>query len=96
MSAPRPQLSDDSYKEGFMAPQEGEPIRIILTEFEPLFDAADVIKCGRDVFIAQSSCCNRFGIDWLQRHLGDCAAFAELALAALENVGVDPHLGVRK
>ena len=44
-------------------------MRTILTEFEPLFDAADVIKCGRDVFVAQSSCCNRFGIEWLQRQL---------------------------
>lgn len=71
VSAPRPQLSSESYKEGFVAPQEGEPQRTILTEFEPLFDAADAIKCGRDIFIAQSSCCNRMGIDWLQRHLGD-------------------------
>jgi glycine amidinotransferase len=71
VSAPRPQLSDQSYVEGFVAPQEGESMWTVLTEFEPLFDAADVIKCGRDVFVAQSSCCNRFGIEWLQRHLGD-------------------------
>jgi glycine amidinotransferase len=71
VSAPRPQLSDRSYLEGFVAPEEGEPMRTILTEYEPLFDAADVIKCGRDIFVAQSSCCNRFGIDWLERHLGD-------------------------
>ena len=71
VSAPRPQLSDESYQEGFVAPQEGEPMRTVLTEFEPLFDAADAIKCGRDIFIAQSSCCNHFGIEWLQRHLGD-------------------------
>lgn len=71
VSAPRPQLSDQTYVEGFVAPQEGEPMRTILTEFEPLFDAADAIKCGRDIFIAPSSCCNRFGIEWLQRHLGD-------------------------
>ena len=71
VSAPHPQLSDKSYVPGFVAPQEGEPMRTILTEFEPLFDAADAIKCGRDIFIAQSSCCNRFGIEWLQRHLGD-------------------------
>ncbi len=69
ISAPRPQLGRQSYRQNFAAPQEGEPMRIILTEFEPLFDAADVIKCGRDVFVAQSSCCNRFGIEWLQRHL---------------------------
>ena len=71
VSGPRPQLSDKTYKEGFVAPRDGEPMRTILTEFEPLFDAADVIKCGRDIFAAQSSCCNRFGIDWLERHLGD-------------------------
>jgi glycine amidinotransferase len=71
VSAPRPQLGPETYAEDFVAPVEGEPMRTILTEFEPLFDAADAIKCGRDIFIAQSSCCNRFGIDWLQRHLGD-------------------------
>lgn len=71
VSAPRPQLSDKSYKDGFVAPKEDEPMRTILTEFEPLFDAADVIKCGRDIFVAQSNCCNRFGIEWLQRHLSD-------------------------
>jgi glycine amidinotransferase len=71
VSAPRPQLSDKTYLPGFTAPLEGEAMRTILTDFEPLFDAADAIKCGRDVFIAQSSCCNRFGIEWLRRHLGD-------------------------
>jgi glycine amidinotransferase len=71
VSAPRPQLSAASYKQDFVPPEEHEPMRIILTEFEPLFDAADVIKCGKDIFVAQSSCCNRTGIDWLQRHLGD-------------------------
>ena len=65
VSAPRPQLGDESYVEGFVAPTEGEPMRTILTESEPLFDAADAIKCGRDIFVAQSSCCNRFGIEWL-------------------------------
>ena len=69
ISAPRPELSDASYKPGFVAMEEGEPQRTILTDYEPLFDAADAIKCGRDLFIAQSSCCNSFGIEWLRRHL---------------------------
>ncbi|MBN1318235.1 MAG: hypothetical protein JXA42_22330 [Anaerolineales bacterium] len=71
VSAPRPQLSDASYQQNYTPPEENEPMRTVLTEFEPLFDAADAIKCGRDIFIAQSSCCNRSGIQWLQRHLGD-------------------------
>jgi len=71
VSGPRPQLGEHTYHAGYVAPQEGEPQRTVLTEFEPVLDAADVIKCGRDLFVAQSSTCNRFGIDWLQRHLGD-------------------------
>jgi glycine amidinotransferase len=51
VSAPRPQLSDASYQQGFVPPEEHEPMRTILTEFEPLFDAADVIKCGKDIFV---------------------------------------------
>lgn len=70
VSAPRPQLGPQTYVPNFVAPEEGEPMRTILTEFEPLFDAADAIKCGRDIFMARSSCCNRFGINWLQRYLG--------------------------
>lgn len=71
VSGPRPTLGDRTYHANYVAPQEGEPQRTVLTEFEPVLDAADVIKCGRDLFVAQSSCCNRFGIDWLRRHLGD-------------------------
>ncbi len=70
ISAPRPQLSDKTYVEGFVAPEEGEPMKYALTEFEPLFDGADAIKCGRDLFIARSGCCNAFGIEWLRRALG--------------------------
>ena len=84
ISAPRPQLSDSSYKKDFVPPEEGESMRTILTEFEPLFDAADVIKCGRDIFVAQSSACNLFGIEWLKRHLGDDYRVHEVEI-------FDPH-----
>ena len=71
VSGPRPQLGNRTYKQGFVDPKDGDPMETFLSEFEPLFDAADVIRCGRDIFAAKSSCCNRFGIEWLQRHLGD-------------------------
>jgi len=88
-SAPQPQLSDQTYVEGFVAPEEGEAMRTILTEFEPLIDAADVIKCGRDIFVAQSSCCNRFGIEWLQRHLGDNYAVHEVEVYDTHPMHID-------
>ena len=69
ISGPRPQLSDDSFDQRFVPMTEGEPQRFLPTEFEPLFDAAAAIKCGRDLFIGRSSCCNSFGVEWLRRHL---------------------------
>jgi glycine amidinotransferase len=89
VSAPRPQLSDQSYEQGFIAPRAGEPMRTILTEFEPIFDAADVIKCGQDIFVAQSSCCNRFGIEWLQRHLGDVYRVHEIEVYDTHPMHID-------
>jgi glycine amidinotransferase len=89
VSAPRPQLSNESYKEDYVPLKEGEQMRTILTEFEPLIDAADAIKCGRDIFVAQSSCCNRFGIDWLQRHLGDDYRVHEVELFDTHPLHID-------
>lgn len=70
-SAPRPQLTDELFDESYRLPVEGEPVRYILTEFEPVFDAADFVRCGRDIFVTRSNVTNAFGIDWLRRHLGE-------------------------
>ena len=66
-AAPKPQLSDELYNPDFSI-ERGESV---LTEFEPVFDAADFMRCGRDIFCQRSQVTNQFGIDWLQRHLGD-------------------------
>jgi glycine amidinotransferase len=39
-----------------------------LTEKEPLFDAADVGRLGKDLFVQRSIATNASGIDWLRRH----------------------------
>jgi glycine amidinotransferase len=36
-----------------------------------VFDAADVTRCGRDIFVQRSHVTNDYGIEWLRRHLGD-------------------------
>lgn len=43
----------------------------LTTEFEPCFDAANIIRCGRDLFVQRSHVTNRLGITWLRQHLGD-------------------------
>lgn len=73
-AAPKPQLSDDLYCQNYVetdlenAPWSDCPYAI--NEFEPTFDAADFIRCGRDIFVQKSNVTNSIGIEWLRRHLG--------------------------
>jgi glycine amidinotransferase len=70
-SGPKPELPDEFYDEDWTEPLPGEPLRYVIKEFEPTFDAADFIRCGRDIFAQRSNVTNDFGIEWLRRHLGD-------------------------
>lgn len=64
VSAPKPRLTDDAYSLNGTHPRA-------LTEVEPVFDAANVIRIGRDVLYMVSDSGNRIGADWLQSVLGD-------------------------
>ena len=70
-SAPSPELKDELYDYEWREPKDGESTRWVITEFEPTFDAADFMRCGRDIFAQESNVTNKFGIEWLRRHLGD-------------------------
>ena len=39
-----------------------------LTDKEPLFDVADAMRFGKDIFIQHSGPSNHSGIDWFKRH----------------------------
>lgn len=68
LHAPRPQLTAELF-----AAEDGGPEdrAYAVTEFEPVFDAADFMRFGRDIVVQQSHVTNRFGIEWLQRAIGD-------------------------
>jgi glycine amidinotransferase len=70
ISAPKPELLDRLYDPHFVPPAHGEPVRYIVNEFEPVFDAADFVRCGTDLFVTRSNATNQSGIEWLRRHLG--------------------------
>ena len=73
-SAPKPALLDSLYKSDFVAPAEHDtesPMDYVINDSEVVFDAADFIRCGKDIFCHLSNVTNRSGIQWLQRHLGD-------------------------
>lgn len=64
VAAPRPRLADDAYCTDGSHP-------LALTEAEPVFDAANVFRLGRDLFYLVSDSGNRAGAAWLQVLVGD-------------------------
>jgi len=77
-AAPKPRLSEALFDENYHPPRKDEPISYLLTEFEPVFDAADFCRCGCDLFVIRSNVTNHFGINWLHRHLGDAYRIHEI------------------
>jgi glycine amidinotransferase len=69
-AAPKPQLLDELYDQEYEVAAEGEPMRYVVNNFEPVFDAADFVRCGTDIFYIKSHVTNEMGVSWLQRHLG--------------------------
>ena len=77
-AAPKPRLTDASYKKGFWKEWKtlGSQERLerarkrdwAITEVEPLFDAADIARFGKDLFVQLSMVTNTSGVDWLRRH----------------------------
>ena len=75
-AAPKPRLTDQDYREDYLSDKIGVQKRLewtadkffVTTEEEPLFDAADVLRFGRDLVVQHGFTTNLKGIDWLARH----------------------------
>jgi glycine amidinotransferase len=77
-AAPKPRLDDATYRSGFWEEWRGlsREARLerarrrewAVTEKEPLFDAADVVRFGRDLVVQLSMVTNLAGVEWLRRH----------------------------
>lgn len=77
-AAPKPRLTDASFKHGFWDEfdhldnrEQLERVRandLVLTEAEPLFDAADIARFGKDLFVQLSLVTNRGGYRWVKQH----------------------------
>lgn len=88
-SAPRPMLTDDLYNYDYRIPEPGAPMRYTVNEFEPVFDAADFVKCGRDLFVTRSNVTNLSGIAWLRRHLGNGYRIHEIESRCQQPMHID-------
>ncbi|HSK80437.1 MAG TPA: amidinotransferase [Thermoanaerobaculia bacterium] len=88
-AAPRPQLSDALFRPLEEGEEDREEFRSLVTEFEPVFDTADFVRCGRDLFVQRSHVTNAFGIEWLRRHLGDAYRIHEIAVRDTHPMHID-------
>jgi len=78
-AAPKPRLTDADYRPDYLSEKIGEEKRLkwtaekffVTTDEEPLFDAADVCRMGKDLFPQHGFTTNLKGINWLQRHYSD-------------------------
>ena len=78
-AAPKPRLTDDSYKPGYTGRVHTIEQRLkaaaardfVTTEKEPLFDAAEFGRFGKDIVVQHGYTTNMSGIDWIRRHFPD-------------------------
>ena len=80
VSAPKPRLRDDSY-------QREDLDKLTLTNVEPVFDAANILRCNDDILYLLSNTGNKLGAKWLQNFLGD-----EYKVHVLENMYSYVHI----
>ncbi|MCP4504084.1 MAG: amidinotransferase [Deltaproteobacteria bacterium] len=91
-SAPRPALREPLFDYSFMEKPieeastvddktlpDGAKHHYPITEHEPVFEAADFVRCGKDLFVTQSIVTNQGGIKWVRRHLPEGFAVHEIA-----------------
>ncbi len=75
-AAPKPRLTDADYRLDYLSDKIGVEQRLkwtaekffVTTDEEPLFDAADVLRFGRDLVVQHGFTTNLKGIDWIARH----------------------------
>jgi hypothetical protein len=78
-SAPKPRLTDKDYHKNYLSDTVSIEQRLewaeekffVTTEEEPLFDAADILRFGKDLIVQHGFTTNLKGIDWLRRHFPD-------------------------
>lgn len=75
-AAPKPRLTDADYHDDYLSEKIGVQKRLewtaqkhfVTTEEEPLFDAADVLRFGKDLVVQHGFTTNLKGIEWIRRH----------------------------
>lgn len=72
LSAPRSSMANGFYNDAYDAdnPIVDGKKTFVLANKEIAFDAADFVRCGKDIFVQKSNVTNALGIEWVRRHIG--------------------------
>ncbi|HEY4489193.1 MAG TPA: amidinotransferase [Candidatus Paceibacterota bacterium] len=89
--APKPAMADGFYNHNY-SPEEplknGEK-QFVITNKEIAFDAADFVRCGKDIFVQKSNVTNGLGIEWVRRHIGSNYAVHEVEFGDMHPMHID-------
>lgn len=88
-AAPKPELQDSLFDYDFEMPTHDGPMRYVINDSEPVFDAADFIRAGKDLFYQKSNVTNDSGVEWLRRHVGDRFRIHQIESRCLDPMHID-------
>lgn len=92
VSAPKPQLIENQFNFDYQEAGSYENKSYVINEFEPTFDAADFLRCGKDLFVQKSHVTNQIGIEWLERYLGNEYKIHIIETKCLQPLHIDTTL----
>ena len=76
VSCPKSLMSDSLYYDDYPMDMKSRAYHAYngkygLTEAHPVFDAADIYRCGKDIFVQIGFTTNKKGFEWIKRMFGD-------------------------
>lgn len=91
LAAPKSSMAEDFYHPDYDPKKAGEPgfPKYVVTEKEVAFDAADFVRCGKDIFVQKSNVTNSLGIEWVRRHIGPEYTVHEVEFGDLHPMHID-------
>jgi glycine amidinotransferase len=91
LCAPKSTMADGFYDEEYdpRHPMKNGQKQFVITNNEIAFDAADFIRCGKDIFVQKSNVTNDMGIEWVRRHIGLDIAVHEVDFGDMHPMHID-------
>jgi glycine amidinotransferase len=89
--APKPAMADGFYDPNYNPdhPVKNGEKQFVITENDIAFDAADFVRCGKDVFVQKSNVTNKRGIEWVRRLVEPQFTIHEVEFGDLHPMHID-------